>query len=92
MKKTMFQKALCCFLAVVFLLGSFGITVSAAGLKDTSNQTSLEDMQAFLNADSYEEYTKDYQETLKAGLDTIKIPVIPNDTDIRDGLDRKSVV
>ena len=85
MKRTLFQKALCFLLSVVFLLGSFGITVSAAGLKDTSNQTSLEDMQAFLNADSYEEYVKDYQETLKPGLPTIKIPVIPNDTDIRDG-------
>ena len=85
MKRTLFQKALCFLLSVVFVLGSFGITVSARGLKDTSNQTSLEDMQAFLNADSYEEYTKDYQETLKTGLPTIQIPVIPNATDIRDG-------
>ena len=80
MKRSVFQRAVCLLLSVTVLLGLFAVTASAAGLKENGS-SSLDDMQAFLNASSYAEYVKDYKDNTP-GLSEISIPV----TDfIRDG-------
>lgn len=79
MKRSVFQRAVCLLLSVTVLLGLFAVTASAAGLKENSS-TSLDDMQAFLNASSYAEYLKAYERT--PGLSEIDIPVLDF---IRDG-------
>ena len=62
MKKSLFQKALCFILSVTTLFGVFGITASAAyapGSSYESNRgtaSSLEEMQALVSVESYEEY------------------------------------
>ena len=85
MKRSLFQKALCFALAVTMLLGSFAITASAAGLKESSSSSDLESMNAFLQAKSYAEYRKNFTETMKPGLSTITIPVLQEPTERKDG-------
>ncbi len=76
MKRTMFQRVLCLVLSVTVLLGMFGISTSAAedgstgSKKDVDVQSSLSDMQAFLNASSYAEYYAKYHPLDDEGKET----------------------
>lgn len=81
MKRTMFQRVLCLVLSVTVLLGMFGISTSAAGMKDVDVQASLAEMDAFLNASSYAEYYAKYHPTddpdqyIPVGADAIHVSI-----------------
>ncbi len=81
MKRTMFQRVLCLVLSATVLLGMFGISASAASLKDVDVQAPLADMDAFLNASSYAEYYAKYHPSddpdqyMPVGADAISIDV-----------------
>ncbi len=77
MRRKMFQKAVCFVLAVTILLGTLGVTASAAGHKNdasTSYIPSLSDMQAVAGIVPYESYLKAYEDaTVKPNLTSIPL-------------------
>lgn len=75
MKRKLFQKVLCLLLSVTTLLGALGISVSAKGLKGDDVYSSLEDMLALVDTNSYEEYLKSYEDIAKPGSGEIKIDI-----------------
>lgn len=77
MKKSVFQRALCLLLSVTVLSGVFAVSASAQRRKDNTGAVStLEEMQAFLNASSYSAYMEAYKNVVNHGLSTIRVDVV----------------
>ena len=77
MKKHLFRRGVCLLLAVVFLFGSFAVTISADEVRPKGDETTSSDlskMQALIGTESYDAYLRSFSQE-QSGASTVSVNV-----------------